>query len=968
MVSSQLDQVIAPEIKDDELFDAIAKIMSTVQIGTVLEIGSSSGEGSTKAFVEGILQNPVKPKFYGMEVSLVRFKELQDKYQEYDFVNFYNASSIPLEKFPSQEEVIRFYMNVQSNLNQYPPLEVLRWLKQDIDYLKNHPEIPQDGIARIKAEHSIERFDCVLIDGSEFTGAVELEEVYGANIIILDDINTYKNYDAYQRLLQDKNYILAKCNPNLRNGYAIFRRADFATLPVELPMHFFTIVLNGQPFIQYHIEVFKQLPCRWHWHIVEGVADLKHDTAWSVKNGGKVTNELHKNGLSKDGTTEYIDQLIAQYPDNITVYRKPPGQFWDGKKEMVNAPLNSINEECLLWQVDIDELWTLTQIMTVKQLFALYPERTAALYWCWYFVGEHLVVSTRNCYSQNPHQEWLRTWRFQPGCRWDAHEPPILVNKQGKNLAKIKPFTHDETEKYGLIFQHFAYVTPDQIAFKEKYYGYKNAVEQWLKLQEVDQFPVHLKDYFTWVKDETLIDIARTLGVSPIAYREEHTDCWRFSYADVNDEKEEPRPICVIDGVIFQINPKGGIARVWSSLLQEWSKNGFAKHVVIIDRRGTAPRFDGYRYVVIEPYNPLQCAYDQLLLEGICLQYKADLFMSTYYTTQYKTPSIMAVYDMIPEMFGIDTSDSQWEGKKRAIQLASRYISISQSTANDLRLFYPDIPQEFITVTYPAVHQDIFHPANEEEIANFKAKYKLDKPYFLLVGDRVGAKGYKNASHLFRAFHKLPDKNHYTILCVGGNPNIENDVAKHIRSLDVRVHTLEDAELRSAYTGAVCLVYVSLYEGFGLPVLEAMSCGCPVITCDNSSLPEVAGDAALYVDGRSEELLVAKLCDVQRLETRNKLVEYGLSQSKKFCWQKMAIDVSNVIQETYLEVLANPSLFLKTYSDVNVNLMEKQIELLKAEISAMQRSKFWKIRNMWFKAKTIVGKIKRKAVKLLVTN
>jgi hypothetical protein len=122
----------------------------------------------------------------------------------------------------------------------------------------------------------------------------------------------------------------------------------------ELPIHFFTIVLNGQPFIRYHIKIFKQLPFKWHWHIVEGVAELKHDTGWSLKQGGYINDEIHDNGRSNDSTTEYLDELAQQYPDNITVYRKPDGVFWDGKREMVNEPLLNINEECLLWQIDAD--------------------------------------------------------------------------------------------------------------------------------------------------------------------------------------------------------------------------------------------------------------------------------------------------------------------------------------------------------------------------------------------------------------------------------------------------------------------------------------------------------------------------------------------------------------------------------------------------------------------------------------
>src|SRR5437899_11760698 len=109
-----------------------------------------------------------------------------------------------------------------------------------------------------------------------------------------------------------------------------------------LPVHFFTIVLNCQRFIRYHVEVFRKLRMPWHRHIVEGVAELKHDTAWSQPAGGRIPAEFQRAGRSIDGTSEYLDQLAQQLPQNITVYRKQPGLLWEGKREMVNAPLPNL--------------------------------------------------------------------------------------------------------------------------------------------------------------------------------------------------------------------------------------------------------------------------------------------------------------------------------------------------------------------------------------------------------------------------------------------------------------------------------------------------------------------------------------------------------------------------------------------------------------------------------------------------
>ena len=296
-----------------------------------------------------------------------------------------------------------------------------------------------------------------------------------------------------------------------------------ASIPMSssnsLPVHFFTIVLNGMPFIPYHIDVLLSLPFEWHWHIVEGVADLKYDTAWSIPSGGRIDARFHKHGLSVDGTKEYLDQLIAKHALKVSIYRKPSGQFWDGKLEMVNAPLGKIQTDSLLWEIDADELWTAEQFVAGRQMFIENPQKYVASYWCTYFVGPRLILTTRNCYANNPSFEWRRTWRFKPGFFWARHEPPILAEHL---YGKILPtetrgeFLHAETERRGLVFQHFAYVLAKQLEFKEGYYGYRNAMMHWNRLQQHRSFPAKLKEFFPWVRDETLVGTIDETEIKPL--------------------------------------------------------------------------------------------------------------------------------------------------------------------------------------------------------------------------------------------------------------------------------------------------------------------------------------------------------------------------------------------------------------------------------------------------------------------
>lgn len=303
----------------------------------------------------------------------------------------------------------------------------------------------------------------------------------------------------------------------------------------SLPVHFFTIVLNGEPFIRYHIDVLKTLPFRWHWHVVEGVANLVHDTAWSVASGGRIDDSFHRQGRSNDGTTEYLDGIAKEFPGQVTIYRKRPGVFWNGKREMVSAPLKNIREECLLWQVDSDELWTAEQIIRVRQAFLDEPDRTAAYFWCHYFVGPEAIITTRDTYANNSAYEWLRVWRYRPGYHWMTHEPPRLGRRRwywfrSTDVARIAPILHADTERLGAVFHHPAYVTEQQLRFKETYYGYPGAVAAWRKLQEAvaAKGAVRLADYLPWVTDEARVETVARANVRPIATLDPATGKWRW--------------------------------------------------------------------------------------------------------------------------------------------------------------------------------------------------------------------------------------------------------------------------------------------------------------------------------------------------------------------------------------------------------------------------------------------------------
>jgi hypothetical protein len=225
---SDYDQTIPPEILDDEFYEVMRSLARTAAVDTVLEIGSSTGAGSTRALVEGLRANPAHPRLFCMELSRPRFEELVGRYGADPQIRCYNVTSVPLDRFPTEAEVSAFYLSHESKLNRIPLPEVLRWLRQDLHYVGRLGP-GQNGIRMIKEENGVDTFGLVLIDGSEFTGPAELDEVYGAEYILLDDIGTFKNYANFQRLQADPTYRMTSMNPDLRNGYAVFERQPHRT-------------------------------------------------------------------------------------------------------------------------------------------------------------------------------------------------------------------------------------------------------------------------------------------------------------------------------------------------------------------------------------------------------------------------------------------------------------------------------------------------------------------------------------------------------------------------------------------------------------------------------------------------------------------------------------------------------------------------------------------------------------------
>ncbi len=394
-----------------------------------------------------------------------------------------------------------------------------------------------------------------------------------------------------------------------------------------------------------------------------------------------------------------------------------------------------------------------------------------------------------------------------------------------------------------------------------------------------------------WLSDQTT---ARRLTRCRLARQtwEEYFACARWSQRigeHLRKIQTAKAAQVVVDGVIFQLQhgKAFGISRLWRSLLTELGKGKLAPRILLLDRDGTAPEIPGIATRRIGGYRLGSAAEEAEALDAICRETRAGLFISTYYTCTRETPSLLMLYDMIPERnesVGPEASSPEWRDKYLAVTHASAFAAISQSTARDLARFYPQSGSRPREIVPCAVTED-FREHTPEEIAAFRAASGLHKPYFILVGRRDP---HKNQQLFFHAFARLSDRDRYAVVMAGSGRRLDAEWQALLGGADAVAGFFSDEQLSLLYSGALALVYPSLYEGFGLPILEAMQSGCPVIACHNSSIFEVAGGAALYVGEGDAGQLARTLLNVQQPDVRGYLVQSGLERARRFSWKKSA--------------------------------------------------------------------------------
>lgn len=276
------------------------------------------------------------------------------------------------------------------------------------------------------------------------------------------------------------------------------------------------------------------------------------------------------------------------------------------------------------------------------------------------------------------------------------------------------------------------------------------------------------------------------------------------------------------------------------------------------------------------------------------------------YVSFVKVAYIITVHDLIRQLdrLGYPTLIHKPNLRDRAylwldwkgIEKARHIIAISGKTKRDL-INYMNIPEERISVIYNGIDHKVFKPCSSPK--------PLDDPYVLCVGSEQPRKNLPLLLQAFRRFKADKGIEDLKLVKVGnpGGKGFRQQTLKLIERFnlgrDVRfTGFISEKELSGYYSNAQCLVFPSLYEGFGLPVVEAMACGCPVITSNTSSLPEIIGDAGIIVDPQDIDGLEEAMREVlTNQDLQEELRRRGIKQASRFSWEKTAEETMKVYKE-----------------------------------------------------------------------
>lgn len=338
------------------------------------------------------------------------------------------------------------------------------------------------------------------------------------------------------------------------------------------------------------------------------------------------------------------------------------------------------------------------------------------------------------------------------------------------------------------------------------------------------------------------------------------------------------------DNIIFSLQKSGGISTYWRELIQ--GNLNVNNNILFLEKKN-------YNIVrktlLINKSSVITDHTFRLLPLKLKKIKKPFIFHSSYYRvcTNPNAINILTIHDFVHEKFysGLRKYLHIFQ-KKRAINNAKLIITVSENTKKDLLFFYPKIKPENIKVVYNGVSDDFL------QLNNVPTKHQDS---FLFIGSR---EKYKNFNIIIKILSHIGN---FKIIIVGSK--LKSHEVDFLNTFLPERWTfylnISNHDLNILYNSVFALLYVSSYEGFGIPLLESMKAGCPFIALNNSSIPEVAGEAGILIDDLNSNEII-KAINYIRINREN-IINHGLEQVKKFSWEKCVSETLN-LYKNYLNI------------------------------------------------------------------
>jgi mannosyltransferase len=330
-----------------------------------------------------------------------------------------------------------------------------------------------------------------------------------------------------------------------------------------------------------------------------------------------------------------------------------------------------------------------------------------------------------------------------------------------------------------------------------------------------------------------------------------------------------------LDSIIFGLQRFGGISNYWAKLVEHVSTDSSLDGRLILPNNLTFRDFDS---LWLQRMPVLREKLDANIGRYLPVSNAGD--SNVFHTSYYRLPRqrvakyVVSVYDFTYERYHTGFARFIHSKQKLAsIRRADAVLCISESTRRDVIDFYPEVEAAKLHVIHLGVDGNAFYP---EPLNSWATNSQI----VLFVGQRGGYKRFDLAIEAIRQSPRLS-------LGVVGPTLTAEERALLLASLGDRWHEfgpVSNTDLRRLYSSVFAFIFPSDYEGFGLPILEAMACGCPVVVSSLSSLPEVGGSAAFYAERQMGENYARALSNLDSVEVRDHAVNRGKERAREFCW------------------------------------------------------------------------------------